>query len=438
MKNIVAIIAEYNPFHNGHLYQIKEVKNKIEADYIIAIMTGNFTQRGEPSLINKWKKAKMALQNEVDMVIELPTIFSVSNAEIFATGAIKIIKEMGNVTHIAFGVEDYDQASINLIVKKLLQEDSIYKEKLREELVSGSSFPKAREEALIKSLELDESFITETLSKVDYKNLNEEEIKVERENILIHRRQEIKSIIEKPNNILAIEYLKAIKKNKLDIEPILVERAGSDYLEESITSEMASGSAIRKAIKNKELTQITKTMPLSNTEAIIKEIKSKNVVLGLEDLNDAIIYKLRSMNAKELSNIADVSEGLENLMLTEVYNTNSVEDLIKKVKSKRYTQARIQRIIIAALLGITKKDVKNALKNKPYIRVLGMNNKGKEIISDFKGKVITSLKRFEDENKRYKCKFMLEKDKLASNIYAIATNDNSESNGDYTEKIITL
>ena len=421
MKNIVAIVCEYNPFHNGHLYQIREVKKKIEADYIVAIMTGNFVQRGEPSFINKWNKAKLALKNEVDMVVELPTIYSTGSASIFAEGAIKVIKEMGIITHIAFGVEDNDRPALTLIANKLLEEDKVYKETLRNELNVGNSFPKAREEALIQSLENDKLFRAE-IAKLKGENAIEAELK------------KIREVLGKSNNILAIEYLKAIKRNKVDIEPLFIERVGNDYLEENITGEYSSGTAIRNAIRNNELTQITKTMPVNVVEEVMEYIKNKSYTNGLKDLNDIIIYRLRTINAKELSNIPDVVEGLENLIIEEVNKTNDVIELVNNVKSKRYTQSRIQRILINVMLGITKKDIELSKKVKPYIRVLGVTEKAKELLSEMNENVITSVKKYEDEKINTKAQFMLEIDKKASNIYSIISKE--KSNKDYTEKLI--
>ena len=421
MKNIVAIVCEYNPFHNGHLYQIREVKKKIEADYIVAIMTGNFVQRGEPSFINKWNKAKLALKNEVDMVVELPTIYSTGSASIFAEGAIKVIKEMGIITHIAFGVEDNDRSALTLIANKLLEEDKIYKETLRNELNVGNSFPKAREEALIQSLENDKLFRAEI-------------IKLKGEDAIEAELKKIRGVLGKSNNILAIEYLKAIKQNKVDIEPLFIERVGNDYLEENITGEYSSGTAIRNAIRNNELTQITKTMPVNVVEEIMEYVKNKSYTNGLEDLNDIIIYKLRTLTAKELSNVPDVVEGLENLIIEEANKTNDIIELVNNVKSKRYTQSRIQRILINVVLGITKKDIELSKKVKPYIRVLGITEKAKELLSEINGNVITSVKKYEDEKINVKAKFMLDIDKKASNIYSIISKE--KSNKDYTEKLI--
>jgi predicted nucleotidyltransferase len=175
-------------------------------------------------------------------------------------------------------------------------------------------------------------------------------------------------------------------------------------------------------------------MPVNVVEEVMEYIKNKSYINGLEDLNDIIIYRLRTINAKELSNIPDVVEGLENLIIEEANKTNDIIELVNNVKSKRYTQSRIQRILINVMLGITKKDIELSKKVKPYIRVLGVTEKAKELLSEMDGNVITSVKKYEDEKINTKAQFMLEIDKKASNIYSIISKE--KSNKDYTEKLI--
>ena len=151
MENILGIICEYNPFHNGHLYQIKKAKEISNAKYVIAVMSGNFTQRGNTSIVNKWEKAKIAIQNEVDLVIELPTIYSISSAENFADGAVKILNQIG-VKYISFGMECSTIDDLKSIADILSEEPQDFKSILKEELKNGTSYPKARELALEKYL----------------------------------------------------------------------------------------------------------------------------------------------------------------------------------------------------------------------------------------------------------------------------------------------
>ena len=186
MANVLGIIAEYNPLHNGHIYHIQNAKEQADADYTIAVITGNFTQRGNTSVINKWEKTKMTLAGGVDLVIELPTLYSISSAENFASGAIKILNSINMVTHISFGMEANDIASLNNIANVLAKEPQEFSSILKNELKEGISFPKARQNAIVK-------YFGDT---------------------------QYEQILKGSNNILAIEYLKAIKKQNKNLIPI--------------------------------------------------------------------------------------------------------------------------------------------------------------------------------------------------------------------------
>src|SRR5574344_1234145 len=199
MASVLGIIAEYNPFHNGHLYHIEEAKKQTGADYVICIITGNFTQRGNTSIVNKWVKTQMALENGADLVIELPTVYSISSAENFAEGAIKILDSLKIVDTLAFGTETADFAALNNIANILYDEPKEYISILNHELGKGLSYPKARENALMMYLN-------------DIKRYA--------------------NILSGSNNILAIEYLKALKRLKSDIKPFAVQRQKVYYNDE--------------------------------------------------------------------------------------------------------------------------------------------------------------------------------------------------------------
>lgn len=404
MANILGIIAEYNPFHNGHSYHIKKAKELAKADYVVAIMTGNFTQRGNTSIINKWEKAKIALESGIDMVIELPTVYATSSAENFASGAIKILKELGFITHISFGVEANKIEDLNCIAEVLVKEPRDYVLLLKEELKKGVSYPKARENALTKYLK-DEKYV---------------------------------EILNKSNNILAIEYLKAMRIYKLNAIPIGIKREKVDYNSKNVVDEYASATAIRHLLLANNLEMIAKAVPENTTKILAENVKNGACVLDLTEFEKMIIYKLRTMNEEEIYNIPDVTEGLENTIKTAVSKTNNILELIELIKSKRYTQTRIQRILVYALLGITKRDLEMSKKIIPYIRVLGVSKNGKNLLSYIKSKnVITSVKTFEEINLNRNYRRMLNIDKNATDIYTIAYKQNSISNLDYTSKLIT-
>ena len=415
MSKVVGIIAEYNPFHNGHSYHIQNTKAQTGADFVVAVMTGNFTQRGNTSVINKWEKTKMALNGDADLVIELPTIYSVSSAENFANGAVKILNESGIVDTISFGMEADDVSTLNNIANVLVNEPPEYKTILEHELGKGNSFPKARENALMMYLN-------------DIKRYA--------------------NVVKGSNNILAIEYLKALKKQKSSIVPFGVKREKVYYNSTKIIDEYASATGIRNLLLHNQLEEVRKVMPSKSYSILLNNLRQGTYVLDIIAYNDEIIYKLRSMTVKQIANLPDVSEGLEYLIKEVSNKTNNLIELINGIKSKRYTQTRIQRILLYALLGITKKDMEMSKKITPYIRVLGCSEKGKILLSQInsKAKVITSLKKYEvsNKNKRFcigkqkTLNRMLEIDKMATDIYTIGYKKDSKAGLDYTKGLILL
>ena len=413
MSKVVGIIAEYNPFHNGHSYHIQNTKAQTGADFVVAVMTGNFTQRGNTSVINKWEKTKMALNGDADLVIELPTIYSVSSAENFANGAVKILNELGIVDTISFGMEADDVSTLNNIANVLVNEPPEYKAILEHELGKGNSFPKARENALMMYLN-------------DIKRYA--------------------NVVKGSNNILAIEYLKALKKQKSSIVPFGVKREKVYYNSTKIIDEYASATGIRNLLLHNQLEEVRKVMPSKSYSILLNNLRQGTYVLDIIAYNDEIIYKLRSMTVKQIANLPDVSEGLEYLIKEVSNKTNNLIELINGIKSKRYTQTRIQRILLYALLGITKKDMEMSKKITPYIRVLGCSEKGKMLLSQInsKAKVITSLKKYEVSNKDKRfcigkqktLNRMLEIDKMETDIYTIGYKKDSKAGLDYTKGLI--
>ena len=412
-NRVLGIIAEYNPFHNGHMYHLQKAKEQSGAQYCICVMSGNFVQRGNTSIVNKWKKAEMALLNGVDLVIELPTIYSVASAEGFSLGAIKLLNNLKIVDAISFGTETSDFAALNNISSIVNEEPMKYKSILNSELKKGL-FPKARENALM---------------------------------LYLNDNKRYDNILNTPNNILAIEYLKALKKIKSTIQPIPVKREKVYYNDNVIVDEFASATAIRKLLKNEEFSEIRKVVPKSTYQILKKETELGNVVLDLSRYEKEIIYNLRRMTVSEIAELPDVNEGLEHSLKNAANYSNDITNLINIVKTKRYTVTRIQRILICALLGITKRDVGMAKKTEPYIRVLGFNEKGKELISRInkqnpKATVITSVKKFQDKNNNNKnskiYKRLLDIDIFSTNVYTMACKSESLANLDYTKNMVIL
>lgn len=410
MNRVLGIIAEYNPFHNGHMYHLEKAKEQSGAQYSICVMSGNFVQRGNTSILNKWKKAEMALKNGIDLVIELPTIYSVASAESFSLGAIKLLDSLKIVDAISFGAETDDFAALNNISNIAFEEPKKYKDLLNKELKKGISFPQARENALMLYLDDNKRYA---------------------------------NILNSPNNILAIEYLKSLKKIKSTIQPIPIKREKVYYNENTIVDEFASATAIRNLLKNNQFSEIRKVVPKDTYEILSKESELENIVLDLSAYEKQIIYNLRKMSAEEIAQLPDVNEGLEHSIKNAASFSNNIKDFINIVKTKRYTQTRIQRILICALLGITKRDVIMGKRAIPYIRALGFNEKGKELISRIskanpKAQVITSVKKFEKQNNNKTYKRLLDIDIFSTNIYTMACKNDSIANLDYTKNMVII
>ena len=408
MSKVLGIIAEYNPFHNGHLYHLEQSKKITGSKYVVAVISGNFTQRGDTSIVDKWTKTKMALEAGCDLVIELPLVYAISSAENFANGGIKILNSLKVVDYVSFGAETSDINVLDKIATILYEEPKEYKALLTTELNKGLAFPKARQNALMMYLN-DIRDYAEALSA--------------------------------PNNILGIEYIKALKKLKSKIQPVPIERYETGYNDLSYTSDIASASAIRNIVKNGGFQPLKSLMPETSYQLLINQIKFGQAVNDLSVFEKQIIYNLRTMSIEEIANLPDVSEGLEYSLKKAVSMCNTLDELIDNIKSKRYTLTRIQRILLYNLLKLTKKDIEVSKKQNPYIRVLGFNDKGKYLLSEAikqnpRLEVITSVKKFLDSSFNKNLINMLGKDILATNVYTIGYKNNSQSNLDYTSKII--
>lgn len=410
MSRVLGIVGEYNPFHNGHLYHIEKSKQEIGAEYVVCIISGSFVQRGNTSIVNKWAKAKMALANGADLVIELPTVYSISSAENFAEGAIKILNSLKVVDTISFGMEASDVAILNNIANVLYAEPKEYTTILAHELKKGNSYPKARENALMMYLN-------------DIKKYA--------------------NVLSGSNNILAIEYLKALKKTKSNMMPLGIQRQKVLYNDEYMVDEFASATAIRKMLITRQFEDIRKAIPRESYRILGEELKQGHYVIDLSKFEKEILYTLRRMTQEEIANLPDVSEGLDTSIKNAADSCNTLEELINIVKSKRFTQTRIQRILLYALLGIDTKQMNASRKIEPYVRVLGFNAKGKNLISEIskinpKLNIVTSVKKYMDTANNKNLKEMLQKDIFATNIYTLGYEMDSWANLDYTNKIVVM
>ena len=410
MSKVLGIVAEYNPFHNGHLYHLEQSKKVTGSNYTVCVMSGNFTQRGSTALMDKWSRTACALKCGVDLVVELPVLYATSSAENFAEGAIKILNSLKVVDYISFGAETADISLLAKFANVLHNEPKEYKDILSNELSKGLSYPKAREIALTTYMKAPKN--------------------------IIHA-------VSSPNNILGIEYLKALKKYKSKITPVAISRFESGYNDTGYTSNIASATAIRNIVKNNGFNILAKLLPEPTYSELITTMKIGHIVPDLSVFEKQIIYNLRKMPISEIAELGDVSEGLEFAIKNAANSCNTLIEFLNIVKSKRYTTTRLQRILLYSLLGITKKDLAVSKKVTPYLRVLGFNERGKFLLSEItkanpKLQVVTSVKKFADNNFNKNFKIMLDKDVFATNVYTIGFEDDSWSNLDFTNKIVTV
>lgn len=411
MNKVLGIVCEYNPFHNGHLYHIIQSKKMCNADYTIAVMAGNFTQRGDVSIVDKWSKTQMALLGGVDLVIELPVLYSISSAENFAEGAVKILNSLKIVSNISFGSETNDINLLDRIAEVLHNEPKEYQTLLSHELSKGISYPKARENALMMYLNDVRRFA---------------------------------NVLSSPNNILGIEYLKALRRSRSHMLPICIPRVGAGHNDTTYSNHISNATTIRNLISLKQYNtlEFKRLVPVSTYSVLEENIKTGHIINGLTNFEREILYILRKSSIQEIANLPDVSEGLEYKLKNAANSCNSLIEFFNIVNSKRYTKTRISRILVYALLGITKKDMQLSKSVTPYIRVLGFNKNGQDLLSAIskvnpKLPLITSVKKFEETNKNKNLQSMLAKDIWATDVYTLGYEFDSWAGLDYTHRLIT-
>ena len=339
------IICEYNPFHTGHKYQIDTVKKSFDA--VIAVMSGSFVQRGGVAIYDKWTRTRSALENGVDLVIELPVKYALSSAEGFAQGGVRILDSMGIVDALCFGSESGDILELTNCAKALLTESPDISQKIKVLMNEGLPYAKAR--------------------AIAYEGILDAEL------------------LAQPNNILAIEYIKAILKSGSDLRPITIKRKGAGYHDEDVIEGFASATALREKIRSGE--DVSTFTPYDLLASVTYDVNR---------LTSAFKYKLRTEGESAFDGIADMEPGLANRFLNEL-DRESITAIVDAVKTKRYAYTRLRRIVARVLLGLTEDT-----KNPDYIRVLGMNDKGKELLSMMREKasfpIVNKVADFKDES----------------------------------------
>ena len=391
---IAATVAEYNPFHLGHEYMLKSVKS-LGFDGVIAVMSGNFVQRGDCAVFDKRARTKAALQNGADLVVELPVPFATASAERFAYGAAEIIKAMGCVDAIAFGSESGDARIIEKAAKIISGDLS---EAIKPYLSEGMTFAAARQKAV------------ESIDK------------------------EAAALLQNPNDTLAVEYISHLLDS--GINPIAIKRIGAAH-DGEVKNGFASASEIRKMIISGDRNEFKKYRPKSAAEIIDEQIEKGLAPADLRSAEGAVLSTLRQMTAEDIAKLPDISEGLENRIISAVRGNTSLDEILEEIKTKRYTLARIRRTLLCAYLGITKDYVFGKV---PYIRVIGFNQKGREIMNVMKKTatlpIVSRAKEINALDKRAQDMFILES--RTTDLYWLMTPTKMPCGKEMTDSVIII
>ncbi len=347
------IIAEYNPFHNGHQYQLQNALEQTNADYTVVVMSGDFIQRGAPAFLNKYTRAKIALENGADLVLELPSIYATSSAEAFALGAVTLFDKLGIITNLCFGSESGDISLIKKIASLLLDNSEEIQRNIQLFLKEGYTYPLARSMALCK---LDPSLV----SKQD--------------------------LLASSNNILAIEYVKALLKRNSPIIPTTTKRMGSDYHSEDAQAPLCSATALRKLFfKSTEIDLLEEQMP-QKAFSLLKDALAETSPLREDDFSSLLLYRLLMEDGEDFSRYLDVSKDLSNRIHNNLYQFNSFSSFCSLLKSKELTYTRISRCLLHILLDQKESDFAQGKEMDyiPYARILGLKKTATPLLHSLK------------------------------------------------------
>lgn len=382
MKKNIAIISEYNPFHNGHIHQITEIKKNYPNSTITAIMSGNFVQRGEPAILNKYERCKNAIDSGVDLVLQIPTIYSLQSAENFALGPYNILEDLNAVDALSFGVETEDFEKLFEIAKFQYENKEKIEKNISELMNEGHSYPKAFELATKKLLKED----------VD---------------------------VFQSNNILALEYIKSKLKNNSYIELLPIKRKGASYLSEDYKKDLQpSATAIRKMVTQNNFEMLHRFVPQCSYSSL------KSVGFNYDYYNIIKYYFLLSNT--EFDTITGYERGIDEMLIKNLKSSNNFEEFIEKSKSKRFKEGRLKRFILNSLLSVTKEFVDEAISTRPkFVNVLGFNENGKEVLKKIRDNsdvsLIVNKKDFNLEDELSKKIFKLEDQ--STTLYNIITGE---------------
>lgn len=432
--NITGIIAEYNPFHLGHAYHLAEARRMTNADFIIVVMSGDFVQRGEPALFNKYLRAQMALENGADLVLELPAPFATAGGEDFAGGAVAILDKLGVITHLVFGSESGELSDILSAAKLLENESKETSILIRQGLKKGLSYPAAVSQAFQTAGHV----TTDCTPKII-------------------------QTLSMPNNLLGVEYCRALKRRSSSTTPVTIKRLGSYHANDLAVSGLspregidhspvgnaavyASASAIRQTFMGSSptdaLDRIKDDIPASALALLRKECGISGP-LSANDFTNALFYKLLSENDETLSRYLDISPELANRILNQLPLCHSYTQLAETVKCKSYTRLRINRALLHCLLGITDEAMAAYKQNDytGYARVLGIKGNALPLLREINRHTSLSLlMRMKEDSQRLSetDRQLLDCNDFTSDLYRMTAQQNYQSTlpDEYSRKLL--
>lgn len=409
----VGIIAEYNPFHNGHKYQIEQAKKITGADYCVVVMSGDFVQRGTPSIMDKFLRTKAALMCGADLVIELPVHYATASAEYFAGGAVSILDKLGAIDSLCFGSECGDTEILSTISDMLVSESEEFKAALKQALKKGNSYPKARNYAIAAAA----PHLTEHLE-----------------------------VLNHPNNILGLEYLKALKKRKSNITPYTIARLGSGYNDTDLNTSYSSALAIRESItQTHDIRSIKSQLPDSSYE-LISQAYLKTLPILPEDISPLLHYKLLVERDEGFEKYFDIDSGFSDKLQKYIPNMDARADICDTLKSKNMTYTRVARNLLHILLNIYQSDV-DTYRSEDYVyyaRILGFKKTASPLLSAIKSAsaipLISKLADAEAYIESPNGLNMLKTDIQASHLYSLMVQNkfNQSFQNEYTRQIIII
>lgn len=387
---VAGIIAEYNPFHKGHAHHILRTRELTGADYVVAVISGDYVQRGTPALLDKYLRCEMALSQGIDLVLELPLAYAAGSAEYFSMGAVSLLDSLGVVDFLSFGSECGDIGRLSSLADMLSKESPAFREAIQAELKSGYSYPKARQRAL------------EVCSRIP---------------------EDIQCLLSEPNNILALEYLKSLQRRRSAIRPLTIKREGAGYHDSSAHGEMVSATAIRMLYQKEDLSSLAEAVP-EETYSILSREYQKRFPVFADDFSLCLYYRLlmEQEAGASLHCYQDISRELGIRICHELPEYNSYSSFCRHIKTKQYTLTRISRCLLHVMLNLKESDYRRYAQHDfiPYVRVLGFRRASSPLLTAVKKNCrLPLITKMADASKLLdECgKKMLSQEVFASSLY---------------------